>query len=517
MWLRKKSDPAGPAFDVDAAVEETRAAAASGGPEDLGRLAGVLRARAILALRDDRYDDHDADLWESAEALRALADQGAPAPEGSSLTWMMLSSAEHRRGDVDAALAAGLRGASELGDDDPELVAAFVSDAVRLRDELGQAQRLPEAVAAASMASDVLAWLAGHDEARWAGDLGISLHNEALARALAGDLQSAVAVQSEAVAVLQEAPGASESLTGARRFLAKLQEQTGSWEGAVETQQAAAVEVHGEEPTVEEVERLNTLFITQVRAGHREEAEQTIAQAIDVARRLADEQPHELSRLAVLLGNQANVRGELGRDEEALASSEEALQLREHLVATTPSRASEQGLAMVLNNHAAVLRRLGRHSQAVVAAARSVDVRRRLAADGEPNDVALLANALNTHAEQLGTVDQADAGLQLAEEAQELFDGLPQPGAKAYFRAANDETRARLLTGLGRLDEAILAARASVAYARLAAKEEPGRTPMLASSLEVLAEAFEQVGRADEGSKARAEAASLRASQAPGS
>jgi tetratricopeptide (TPR) repeat protein len=169
---------------------------------------------------------------------------------------------------------------------------------------------------------------------------------------------------------------------------------------------------------------------------------------------------------------------------------------------------------MILNNHSAVLRRLGRVAEAAEAAGRSVDVRRRLAQDGIPNSVALLANSLNTHAEQLGHLGEAERAVRLAEEARDLYVALPPPGAISKFVRANQETLGRVLAQAGRPDEALEAATQAVAIGRRAAAEAPGELPELARCLGSLADRLAEIGRADEAEAARTEAAQVAAAPA---
>jgi hypothetical protein len=102
----------------------------------------------------------------------------------------------------------------------------------------------------------------------------------------------------------------------------------------------------------------------------------------------------------------------------------------------------------------------------------------------------------------------------LALEAQELFDGLPEPGAQKRFLRSNQETLGTVLAIAGRYDEAVEAAIRAVDLGRVAAAAAPGEIPELASCLESLAARLDQTGRADEAESARAEASRLRAAPA---
>jgi tetratricopeptide (TPR) repeat protein len=521
VW-RRKSDP-GPAAeeipDLDEQIRRVRAlVAASGRPETVGSLIALLSARATVASMEDRYDEALEDRRAAAGLLRAFEGQTPPVVRSTArLAWMGAAASERRAGNLDAALEAARHALEEIGDpgpEDAEMYTAFLQDLDNLRKDLRVAQRRDDVVRAAELTSDLATRLAELDEATFIGVLGAALVNEAAARANAGDLETAGPVNEEAIRLLRARPG-HPALAMALGNRALWERRQGQWDEAVATEQLALAGVRASSPaTRAEVERLNSLFITLVRAGRRDEAEQTVAEAIVLARRLADADPEQLSTLATLLGNQANIRGELRRYDDALASSEEALGLRERLAADHPSRESDQGLAMVLNNHAAVLRRLDRLQEAAASAGRSVGLRRRLAEDGTPNSVALLANSLNSLAEQLGRLGDGDRAVREAEEARDLYAALPPPGAVKKYLRANQETLGRVLAVAGRHEEALAAAERAVELGRVAAAEAPGERAELAGCLESLAERLSEVGRGPEAESARAEAVRLRADDA---
>jgi tetratricopeptide (TPR) repeat protein len=520
MWGRKP-DATGPVeqpVSLDEQIQRVRALVASSArPETVGPLVTLLTARATVASMADRYDDALDDRRAAVGLLRGFEGQASPVDRSTSrLAWMGAALSERRAGDLDAALDAAARALEVMGSpvpDDVQMYAAFLEDLDALRRDLRVAERREDAVRAAELTSDLAARLAEEDEEAFGGPLGLVLVNEAAARANAGDLETAASVNDEAVRLLREHAPTGPALVTALRNRAAWERRSGQWEEAVATEQLALAAVRTARPaTRAEVERSNSLFITLVRSGRREEAEQTISEAIGLARSLVDADPAQASMLATLLGNQANLRGELGRYDDALASSTEALALRERLAATSPSRESDQGLAMVLNNHAAVLRRVGRLEEAASSAARSVELRRRSAADGTPNSLALLANSLNSLAEQLGRLGEAEIAVRHAEEARDLYASLPPPGAVEKFLRANQETLGRVLALAGRPDEALLAAQRAVEHGRAAADEAPGERAELASCLEALAERLGDAGRDPEAEAARTEATSLRSS-----
>lgn len=521
MWGRKKEpEPDGNVvLSLDDQIERVRVVATSTGrPASVGALIELLSARATMAAMEDRDEAAREDRRVAAGLLRGFDGQGPPVRLPiARLVWMGALLSERKAGDLDAALDAARRTLVTLDETDPEditMYAAFLQDLEDLRRDLRAAGRPADVATAAVLASDLAARLAAHDEERFGAVLGFALVNEAAARANAGEAAPAAAVNEEAIRLLQQRAPGSKALTTALDNRTAWERRNGQWEEAVATQQLALAEVRATSPTTRgEVERLNKLFLTLVKAGLRDEAQKTIGEAVHVTRRLVRDDPSQISMLATLLGNQANLLGELRRYEDALASSEEALALREQLAASQPSPESDKGLAMVLNNHAAVLRRVDRLSEAAESAARSVAIRRRLAADGIPNSVALLANALNTHAEQLGRLGDGERAVLQAEEAAELLASLPPPGAVTRILRANQETLGRALAVAGRHDDAVVAAQRAVELGRTAAAEAPGERRELVGCLESLADRLTELGRDLEAGAARAEAEQLRAGE----
>jgi tetratricopeptide (TPR) repeat protein len=521
VWGRRKQHAArAEAPDLDELIATLRGAvAASAQPEAVGQLISLLTVRGTLAIQADRDEQGLDDRRTAAALLRGFDGHPSPVDRNTDLLVRMgLAAAERTVGNIDQALDAAawaLEHVRTVEPDDTEICEAFVADLDGIRAALVREQRRPEARRAAELASDLATRLAEHDEPAYLPLVGAAWVNEAGARANAGDLEGAQALNEDAIALFEAHAPTSPGLTIGLKNRANLHRRNGEWEEAVTTEKKLLAGVRAEDPASrEEIKRLNLLFLTQVRSGQPADAEQTVTEAITVARGLAAHDPAETNSLAVLLGNQANVRGELGRYDEALTSSEEALKLREQLVLDSPSPANDEGLAMVLNNHSGVLRRLERYAEAAAAAARSVELRRRNIDSEDPNSVALLANSLNSQAEHLGRLGDGERAVSLALEAQELFEGLPAPGAQKRFLRANQDTLGFVLAVAGRHDEAVEAASRAVDLGRDAAAAAPGDIPELASCLEALADRLDQTGRAEEAESARAEASRLRAAPA---
>ena len=520
MWGRRKQTARAEGPDLDELIQTLRGAVSTNPQSDVvGQLISLLTVRGTLAVQLDRPEQALDDRRAAAGLLRGFDGQPTPVERHTDiLVRMGLAAAELSAGNLDEGMEASGWALDHLGAvqaDDAEMCEAFVADLDRMRADLAAAKRRPEALRAAELASDLATRLAELDEAAHLALVGSAWVNEAGARANSGDFDGAQALNDEAIALLEEHAPSAPARTIALTNRAHLQRRSGEWEDAVTTEKQLLANIRSDRRSSrEELERLNHLFLTQVHSGQPQEAEQTVNEAVAVARTLLDGGPDATRTLAALLGNQANVRGALGRFPDALTSSEEALRLREQLVLSEGTPQADDGLAMVLNNHSVVLRRLHRYADAEAAASRSVELRRRNVDPDNANSVALLANSLNSHAEHLGRLGQGERAVALALEAQELFAGLPEPGAKKPYLRSNQETLGHVLAVAGRYDEALDAAMRAVDLGRVAAAEAPGEIPELASCLESLAARLDQTGRGAEAETARAEATSLRAAPA---
>jgi tetratricopeptide (TPR) repeat protein len=107
------------------------------------------------------------------------------------------------------------------------------------------------------------------------------------------------------------------------------------------------------------------------------------ARNLDVVATAATDVPTDareqiLDHLAARVGTLGTRLSNLGRREEALAASQEAVDIRRRLVQTRPD-AFLPDVAMSLNNLGAMLSNLGRREEALAATQEAVDIRRRLA------------------------------------------------------------------------------------------------------------------------------------------
>jgi len=98
--------------------------------------------------------------------------------------------------------------------------------------------------------------------------------------------------------------------------------------------------------------------------GRREEALEATEEAVEKHRELAKKNPDAfLPDLAMSLNNLGNALSELGRREEALAATKESLEIRRKLAKKNPD-AFLPDLAMSLGAHGSVLHGMERHKEA---------------------------------------------------------------------------------------------------------------------------------------------------------
>ncbi|MFG2349583.1 tetratricopeptide repeat protein [Streptomyces phaeochromogenes] len=289
-------------------------------------------------------------------------------------------------------------------------------------------------------------------------------------------------------------------------------------------------------------------------AGLRDAALTAGYHALDAWRDLSRNKPQHQPDLADSLTNLGAILSEMGRWEEALAATQEAVEVYRRLAAANPA-AHEPDLARALTNLGADLSKLGRLEEALTAAQDGAEVYRRLAAANPAAHEPELARALTnfgTHLSKLGRLEEALTPTQDAVEVYrrlaaanpaahepELAGSLTNLGIRlsqvgwhvealaaiqdavevhrrlaAANPAAHEPDLARALTNLGillsemgRREEALAAAQDAVeVYRRLAAANPAAHEPELASSLSNLGIRLSKLGRLEEALAAAQEA-----------
>ena len=215
-----------------------------------------------------------------------------------------------------------------------------------------------------------------------------------------------------------------------------------------------------------------------------------------ITRELAKTNPDFLPGLALSLNNLGNRYSELGRRQEALAPTEEAVKIRRELAKTNP--AFQGDLASSLTNLGVRYRNLGRRQEALAPTEEAVKIYRELAKTN-PASLGVLAIALNNLGDFYSKLGRRQEALVLTEEAAKINREL----AKTNPAFLGDLARSLINLGiryseLGRRQEALAPTEEAVKIYRELAKTNPAFQGHLASSLTGLGNRYSNLGRRQE-------------------
>jgi tetratricopeptide (TPR) repeat protein len=247
--------------------------------------------------------------------------------------------------------------------------------------------------------------------------------------------------------------------------------------------------------------------------GRRQEALTFSGQAVDIHRSLLAADPDRpVVILADALSNHSARLSDMGHHAEALTANEEAAGIYRHLSARDPD-AFEPGLATALHNLGMSLSRLGRRDEALVLAEEAVGIYRRIS-QVDPGSVdAGLALALNSLGSSRSGLGRSAEALHATAEAVSIYrrladgdsDMIQADLAMALQNLAVD------LSSLGRWDEARSSAEESVAvYRRLVLRNPGAFEDALALALNGLGARMTDLGRWEEALHATEEAVAVR-------
>ena len=246
---------------------------------------------------------------------------------------------------------------------------------------------------------------------------------------------------------------------------------------------------------------LGVLAVRLSDMGRPEEALSPSQEAVTIYRRLAEANPGAyLPDLAGSLNNLGAMLSELGRRVEALSPAQEAVTIYRRLAEANPG-AYLPDLAGSLNNLGIRLSELGRREEALSPAQEAVTIYRRLA-EANPGaylpDLAMSLNNLGIRLSELGRREEA---LSPAQEAVTIRRRLAEanPGAYLPDLAGSLNNLGAMLSELGRREEALSPAQEAVTIYRRLAEANPGAyLPNLAASLNNLGIRLSELGRREE-------------------
>ncbi len=239
-----------------------------------------------------------------------------------------------------------------------------------------------------------------------------------------------------------------------------------------------------------ETQRLSRLLVCLGNAlskvGRREEALTVTLEAVEIRRGLAADRPDAfLPDLAKSLNNLGVLFEGLGRREEALAVTLEAVEIRRGLAADRPD-AFLPALAMSLNNLGIWFESSGRREEALTVTLEAVELRRGLAADRPDAFLPDLAKSLNNLGVRFEGLGRREEALTVTLEAVEIRRGLAADRPDAFLPdlASSLNNLGAFFNGLGRREEALSGTLEAVeTYRGLAADRPDAFLPNLATSL----------------------------------
>ncbi len=233
-----------------------------------------------------------------------------------------------------------------------------------------------------------------------------------------------------------------------------------------------------------------------------------IAEASD----MADEQRHRLlNRAAAALGILGMRLSSVGRREDALGASLEAVDIRRALANDRPDAFSAD-LASSLNNLAIRFSNLGWRDDALTVAQEAVDMYRALVENRSDDFLPDLAGSLNNLGAMFFDLGRREEALKTSQEAVDIYRALAKKRPDAFFPdlAGGLNNLGSMLSELGRREEALVCSQEAVDIRRALATVRPDAfLPDLASSLNNLGNRFSGLGQREDALKAVQEAADI--------
>ncbi|MCX5128517.1 tetratricopeptide repeat protein [Streptomyces sp. NBC_00347] len=246
---------------------------------------------------------------------------------------------------------------------------------------------------------------------------------------------------------------------------------------------------------------LSNLGVRLSEAGQRAEALAATEEAVEIQRRLAAENPDGYEpALARSLSNLGSHLAETGRRAEGLDAEREAVQIRRRLAAEDPA-AHEPDLATSLSNLGVRLSDAGHRVEALAATEEAMEAWRRLVVGNPFAHLPYFATSLSNLGVRLSDVGRGDEALAVGEEAVEVRRRLAaeNPADHEPDLATSLSNLGNYLSDVGRGAEALTVAEEAVEVRRRLAAENPAAYERdLAGSLSNLGNRLLDAGRSAE-------------------
>jgi hypothetical protein len=256
---------------------------------------------------------------------------------------------------------------------------------------------------------------------------------------------------------------------------------------------------------------LNNLGVRLSELGRREDALAATGEAVNVYREVAKTRPDAFPILAAALNNLGNQLSELGRLEDALTATQEAVDGYRELATAQPDHFFHH-LANALNNLGNRLSDLGRREDALTATEEAVNGYRELAKVRSEVFRRDLAKALNNLGNQLSALGRREDALAATEEAVNEYRELAKLRPDAFlpnFAAALINLGTQL-NALGRRQDGLVPTEAAINLYRDLAKARPDAfLPDFAAALNNLGNHLSELGRREDALTATDEAVNL--------
>jgi tetratricopeptide (TPR) repeat protein len=282
-------------------------------------------------------------------------------------------------------------------------------------------------------------------------------------------------------------------------------------------QRLATEEVDASDPDMGRLNHLaaciRTLSLRLFAVGRREEALAASQEAVELYRRLAQTRPDAfLPDLASSVGSLGPHFSALGRREEALAASQEAVELYRRLAQARPD-AFLPDLGMSLSNLGNCFSALGRREEALGASQEAVELYRCLAQPRPDAFLPDLGMSLNNLGHRFSALGRQEEALAASQEAVDIRRRLAQVRPDAFLPdlAGSVNNLGNRFSALGRREEALAASQEAVELCRRLAQARPDAfLPDLGMSLNNLGNCCSALGRQEEALAASQEAVDIR-------
>ena len=253
--------------------------------------------------------------------------------------------------------------------------------------------------------------------------------------------------------------------------------------------------------------------VALARLGRLDEAVVPTQEAVQTYRTLAADSPDEfLPYLATCLNNLGGTLSHLGRRDEALAATREAVEIRRTLATACPEKFLPD-LAMSLNTLGGTLSHLGKREESLGATQEAVQICRTLAAAAPPEAfLPNLAVSLGNLGNALVKVGKRGPALAAAEEATQIRRTLAAARPDAFLPdlASSLNNLGNVLKEVGAREAALAAAREAAEIYRLLATARPDAfLSDLAGALNNLGNRLGEVGKQEAALAATQEAVEL--------